>query len=512
MNKLLFTITLLTISFIGIAQKKAKAFKAEFELSEEMKGQKGLGFVTLGSDGSNTFTMSTKGAIVNGIPMGFKYVLNKFDGKMTHILSENVPMRTSAYKIGYYTGIDISMIGNRIIQTVAGFDKKTSKQNFYVVEYSTSSLKPKGRKLLGSFKSSKKRKAKVKNIATTFSDPENSNEFAVVVQSSKSSSKSISTVYIVDEGLNISLKTEFGIEGSYEQTRFVNYIIKDDYVAFVCIVMGKKDNPDKANFYIVDRKTEEVNTFEISLQDIGNDISDFQCAVHENGRLHVTGFYKAAGEKVDDTGGAFTQIYDIKEGSILSQDIHPFTFDFVTENMSERKKTKAKKRSDKGKDIDAYEYLVREVITNADGSSTLVAERYRYYVTTSTDSKGRTVYTDHYIHADLITMRTSKEGEIEWVERFKKFNHSTNPAQGHFLFRDAGDYFYIVYYEEDALKIAQINKEDGKGKAKELYTKREIGSYIISVGSAVQVNENKYISVFSRLKKARLLTMEFNDK
>ncbi len=511
MNKLLLTAIIVAISSTSFTQKKKSAFDAKFELSEEMKGQKGLGFMTLGSDGSNTYSMSTKGAIVNGIPMGFKYVLNKFDSKMTHVLSEKVPMKTSDYKITYYTGINMSMIGNRIIQNVSGYNKKTSKESFYVVEYSTSSLKPKGRVLLDTFKAKKKGKSKSKNFATPFSDPENDKEFAVVVQSSKTSTKSNATVYIISEGLKVSLKTSFPIDGSFEQTSFDNYMIKDDYIAFVCITRGKKDLPDKANFYIIDRETGDVNPFEISLKEIGNDISDFECAIHEDGRLFVSGFYKADGVKVNDSGGAFTQIYDVSDGSMISQDIHPFTFAFITENMSEKQKGKVEKRSSKGKDIDAYEYLVREVIANTDGSSTLVAERFRYYQTSSTDSKGRTTYVDHYVHSDLITMKTNIDGEIEWVQRFAKFNHATNAMQGPFLFRDAEKCFYIIYYEKDALKIAKIDKEDGTGKSKEVYTKKETGNYLIAISNAVQVNDKQYITQLARFKKARLLTIEFKD-
>lgn len=512
MNKLLFTLALIVATNATIAQKKKTVYDAKFELSEEVKGKSRVGFGSLGSDGSNTFSLSTKGAIVNGIPMGFKYVLNKFDGKMNHALSENVPMKTDAYKIGYYTGINVKMLGNRIIQTVSGFDKKAGKESIYIVEYSTSSLKTKGRLLLGKFKSKKKGKSKSYNVATTFHDPTNNEEFAVVIQSSKSTSKSATSVYIIDKGLSISQKTEFAIEGSYGQTRFSNYKITEDYISFVCIIKGKKDAPDKANFYLFDRHSESVNSFEITLKDVGNDISDFECAIHVDGRLYVSGFYKADGEKVNDSGGAFTQIYTINDGSLETQDVHPFTFEFITEKMNEKQKKKTAKKSAKGKDIDAYQYLVREVIANTDGSSTLVAERYRYYQTTHTDSKGRTTTTDHYIHSDLITMRTNVDGTIEWVQRFEKYNHSTGPYQGPFLFRDGETDFHIIYYEEGTLKIAKISKEDGKGKAKDIFTNKDIGSYSIAIGMAVQINANEYVAQFSRMKKARLLTIEFDEK
>lgn len=511
MNKLLI-IALLTITNCGLAQKKKTVYDTKFELSDELTGQKGLGFMTLGSDGSNLYSMSTKGAIVNGIPMGFKYVLNKYDSKMNHVLSEKVPMKTDAYKIGYYTGITIGMYSNRIIQTVSGYNKKTSKESFYVVEYSTSSLKPRGRLFLDSYKAKKKGKSKSKNFATTIHDPKNTDEFAVIVQSSKTSTKSSASLFIIDKSLKITQKSEFGIEGSYDQTRFTNYIITEDFVSFVCIIKGKKDAPDRANFYLIDRETENVNSFEILLKDIGNDISDFECAIHEDGRLYVSGFYKADGEKVNDSGGAFTQIYTLNDGAIASQDIRPFTFEFITEKMSEKQKKKTAKRSSKGKDIDVFSYLVRHVIPNADGSSTLVAERYRYYQTSTTDSKGRTTYVDHYIHSDLIIMRTSKDGTIEWIERFKKYNHSTSPLLGPFIFKDGETDFHIVYYEDEAIKIAQISKEDGTGKAKEVFTKKDIGRYPVAIGSAIQVSENQYLAQFSRLKKSRTFTIEFEAK
>ncbi|MNU77425.1 hypothetical protein D3C71_670020 [compost metagenome] len=305
------------------------------------------------------------------------------------------------------------------------------------------------------------------------------------------------------------MKTDFDVAGEYDNTTFGNYIISENSIAFTCKTKGGKNESDKLDFYLIDRKSESLQQFEISLGDIGNNISDFECAMDASGKLHISGFYSSGVKKTNDSGGVFTQIYDTKSGEKLSEDMHPFTFDFITENMSEKQKNKTEKKINKGKDYDAYQYLVREVIPNKDGSSILVAERFLYYVTTSTDSKGNTHTTPHYIHADLISVRTNKDGEIEWVQRFKKYNHATNAMAGEMLFHNIDDYFYVIFSEEGKLKMAEISKKDGTSKAKDVFSKDQIGKYVPSLGSTVQTSPTDYLSQFIRIKKAKVLTISF---
>jgi hypothetical protein len=440
------------------------------------------------------------------IPIGFKYIINKFDSKMKLVLSKKVPMKTDIYKLGMYRApLDMKMIDNRLIQTVSTLDKKTEKRSIYLIEYEKDNLQQSNTLEVGSFPE----KGKQKNDVNSFFDPKNNQEFAVVVQSSKSSGSSKATLFVVNNELQTTLKTDFDVPGEYNKTAFGNYIITEQSIAFTCKTRGGKNEPDKLDFYLIDRKSENLQQFEITLGDIGNSISDFECALDASGKLHISGFYSSGVKKTNDSGGVFTQIYDTKSGEKISEDIRPFTFDFITENMSDRQKKKTEKKINKGKDYDIYEYLVREVIPNSDGSSILVAERFRYYETTYTDSKGNTHTTPHYIHADLITVRTSKTGEIEWVERFKKFNHATNPMAGQMLFHNKEDYFYVVFSEDSKLKMAEISKKDGSSKSKDVFTKDQIGNYVPSLGNSVQTSPTSYLSQFIRVKKAKILTVSF---
>lgn len=462
--------------------------------------------MTLGSDGTYMYSLSVKGLNLMMIPIGFKYIINKFDAKMNLVLSKKVPMKTDIYKLGMYRApLDMKMIDNRLIQTVSTLDKKTGTRSIYLIEYDKDDLTQGNTLEVGSFPE----QGKQKNNVTSFFDPKNNQEFALVVQSSKGSGNSKATLFVIDNELKTSLKTEFDVAGDYEKTSFGNYIISEKSIAFTCKTKGEKNESDKLDFYLIDRKSENLQQFEISLGDIGNSISDFECALDASGKLHISGFYSSGAKRSDDSGGVFTQIYDTETGEKISEDVHPFTFDFITENMSERQKNKTEKKMSKGKDYDIYEYLVREVIPNKDGSSILVAERFRYYETTYTDSKGNRHTTPHYIHADLITVRTSKDGEIEWVQRFKKFHHATNAMAGQMLFHNVEDHFYVVFMEENKMKMAEISKADGSSKSKDVFTKDQIGNYIPALGNSVQTSPTDYMSQFIRIKKAKILTISF---
>lgn len=487
-------------------QTKKTVFDAEFHLTEEVKG-KGFGFMTLGNDGTNTYSLSVKGVNFMMIPIGFKYIINKFDPKMNLVLSKKVPMKTDTYKLGMYRApLEMKMIDNRLIQTVSTLDKKTETRSIYLIEYNKDNLEQTNTLQIGSFPE----KGKLKNDVNMFFDSKNNQEFALAVQSSTNSgASSKATLFVINGELQTTLKTEFDVEGAYDKTVFGDYIISENSIAFTCRTKGGKNESDKLDFYLIDRKSENIQHFEISLGDIGNNISDFECAMDASGKLHISGFYSSGIKKTNDSGGVFTQIYDIKSGEKSSEDIHPFTFDFITENMSEKQKNKTEKKINKGKDYDTYDYFVREVIPNNDGSSILVAERFRYYETTYTDSKGNTHTTPHYIHADLITVRTSKEGEIEWVQRFKKFNHATNAMAGEMLFHNKEDYFYVVFSEDSKLKMAEISKEDGSNKSKDVFSKDQIGKFVPSLGSSVQTSPTSYMSQFIRVKKAKVLTISF---
>lgn len=502
---LFLLIFLFSVQTQTFAQTKKTVFDANFELSGEVKGN-GFGFMTLGSDGTYTYSLSVKGFNFMMIPIGFKYIINKFDSNMKLVLSKKVPMKTGIYKLGMYRApLDMKMIDNRLIQTVSTLDKNTGTRSIYLIEYEKDNLTQGNTLEVGSFPE----KGKQKNDVTSFFDPKNNQEFALVVQSAMGSGKSKATLFVVNNELNQTLKTEFDVEGDYEKTSFGNYIISEKSIAFTCKTRGGKEESDKLDFYLIDRKSEDLKQFEISLGDIGNNISDFECALDESGKLHISGFYSSGVKKSDDSGGVFTQIYDTKTGEKISEDIHPFTFDFITENMSEKQKNKTEKKMNKGKDYDIYEYLVREVIPNKNGSSILVAERFRYYETSYTDSKGNRHTTPHYLHADLITVRTSKTGEIEWVQRFKKYHHATNALAGQMLFHNVEDHFYVVYMEESKMKMAEISKSDGSSKSKDVFTKDQIGNYVPALGSSVQTSPKDYMSQLIRIKKAKVLTISF---
>lgn len=512
---LLFVIIIFLNQLPAFGQIEKNIFNANFKLSEKVK-RKGTGVYTLGFDGKYNYTIGHKGFVFLLVPIGFKYVINRFDPKTSDVIYQKVPMKTDMYKLGVYQQpINIHLINKSLIQTGSLVNKQAGIRDIYLIEYSTSTLRQTNKLKIGAFQE----EGRTVNIASVFTDPNNDQEFFVIVESEQgrgkkglpNTEKNKASIFIIGDGLIPSFDVEVNINGSSKETTLKDHIITDNYIAFTSRIKGAKKEPNQCEFYLIDRASKNITQFEISLNNTGKNITDLKCLIDSEEKLYVSGFYNS-NSKSNDVGGAFTQIYDTKSGQMLSEDIRPFGFELLAEKMSAKKKKKIEKNISEGKDYnDQYEYLVREVIKNNDGSSILVAECYLHYTTMDMDSKGRTSVRDHYIHADLITVRTNKEGQIEWIQRFKKYNHSSNPMAGEMLFHNAEKYFYVIFQEKLKLKIAEISKKDGKAKSKEVFSLGQIGNFSPNLGSSYKSSETSYISQFLRRRKAKLMTVSFKE-
>lgn len=159
------------------------------------------------------------------------------------------------------------------------------------------------------------------------------------------------------------------------------------------------------------------------------------------GELICAGTYSELTKKgnIDDFDGIFYAKLDPKTGAILSDNhkkLDRSTVEFMT---SKRNASKDEGVSTNFK-IRGYEVL-------ANGTSDLILEEDYYYVVTSSNGRGQTSRTYHYISKAIMIANIAGNGEINWIKHIPKFQHTTddNGVFNSFTYFREGDKLVFVF-------------------------------------------------------------------
>lgn len=165
-----------------------------------------------------------------------------------------------------------------------------------------------------------------------------------------------------------------------------------------------------------------MKQYSISLPD--KFITDMQIEIlHDN--LVCAGFYSANG--TFSIRGTYFLTVDIASKEIKTRSFKEFGIDFITQNMKESEVRKTQKKEAIGKDPELYEYDLHDLLVGRDGSAVLIGEQYYVKVFTYSGAGGRTYNTVyHYYYNDIIAVKISPQGQIEWAQKIGKTQHTTN--------------------------------------------------------------------------------------
>ena len=153
-------------------------------------------------------------------------------------------------------------------------------------------------------------------------------------------------------------------------------------------------------------------------------LNNMQIAIDKNGDFACGGFYST--NNSDNVDGTFWLKLDGKTTEVISENYKEFSIDFITQNVKERVKKKLEKKEKKGKSIELYQFQLDEIIFHGDGGAVLVGEQFYITTSTFTDANGRTTTTTIYNYRDIIVVKISGDGEIEWAEKIPKRQVSRN--------------------------------------------------------------------------------------
>jgi hypothetical protein len=160
----------------------------------------------------------------------------------------------------------------------------------------------------------------------------------------------------------------------------------------------------------------------------GKFLTDMQIAVNSNQDIICGGFYSVEGT-FSIKGSYFLKV-DGETKEIIEKSFKDFGIDFITQNMKKREEKKAKKKDEKGKNVELFEYDLDRIILRSDGGAVLVGEQYYVVVKTVTtfDANGRsqTRTTYKYYYNDIIVVSVLPDGSIDWTEKIPKRQATIN--------------------------------------------------------------------------------------
>ena len=229
-------------------------------------------------------------------------------------------------------------------------------------------------------------------------------------------------------------------------------------------------------------------------------ITDLTISVNEEGDILCSGFYSE--RSTYSIAGTFFMKIEKETAKVKKQSFKAFDMNFITQNMTEKQEKKTKKKADKGKNIELYEYDLDEMILTSDGGAILIGEQYyvRVVTTTSTDSYGNTTTrtTYYYYYNDIIVVNISPEGDIKWAKKIPKHQVTTNDGgyySSYFLIVDEDKLHFIFNDHIDNI----IAPEPGKTKN---FTGRKNGAVAYVT---MDSNGNQTRKAFFRTKDAEVI-------
>ncbi|MBG16055.1 MAG: hypothetical protein CL853_06860 [Crocinitomicaceae bacterium] len=261
-------------------------------------------------------------------------------------------------------------------------------------------------------------------------------------------------------------------------------------------------------------------------------ITDMKIAIDNNENIICAGFYSELGT-MSINGSYFLKI-DGKSKNITTKSFKEFGIDFITQNMTKRQEKKTRKRDDKNKKIELYEYDLDNIILKDDGGAVLIGEQFfvRVVTTTTTDANGNISTTTNYYYNynDIIVINISSEGEIEWTEKIPKRQVTKNDGgfyssyalavvddKLYFVFNDnpknlfykgEGKVYNFIRNKKESLAVLVELSIEGRQTREALFSMRE-ADVIIRPKVCEQTTKNELILFGQKKKKQRFAKVSF---
>jgi hypothetical protein len=449
--------TFLAIAFFAMAGQIT--FAQEVEWSELVKSN-GSGTVIYPEKGKNFYTTVLSGGMITG-----NYQLKRYEDFMP-IAQEKIVLKTES---GMGSLNDMIVVKGKMVVFLSD---KADKQNKLYYQLYTESCTPVGvPTLLAEYEM-----PKGWNKSGYFNVIQSKNKAFFCVEYSIPSTKTESERFgykVYNDEFNVVSEGEYESPYDPKEADITNHYLSNTGDLFLGLKVYNTNERGKVRDYTSLKKyliflIKDSDLTEMNL-DLGDKrITDMTFSSDERRILTCTGLY---GEGTYSTKGAFYFQVDFANQEIVNEGFSEFTKDFITQDWSEKQKTKANKREEKGKGSpQLYSYDFREVHTTADGGVIVVMEQFFITTTTFTDSKtGRTTTIRDYHFNDIITYRVQENGEFTWINKMRK--RQTSAEDGGY-YSSIGGYFtddkFVMFFNDNTNNYAETG--DFSIDEKGLYT------------------------------------------
>ena len=217
---------------------------------------------------------------------------------------------------------------------------------------------------------------------------------------------------------------------------------------------SRKGERPSYKYMIVSFLEEGGNRHEFEIDGGDKFITDLSITVSSSGELLGAGFYSE--QNSSNAGGSFFLRMEPKTGALKKASFKPFTFEFLTEGLSDRSISKAKRGVErKGEQPELYKMRLRELVRREDGGVVMVAEQYyvRVVQNTYTDANGvtRTTTSYHYNYNDILVVNIDAAGEVDWQIKVKKRQVTSNDSglRSSFTLAVVNDQIYLLFNDSN---------------------------------------------------------------
>ncbi|MDH5399553.1 MAG: hypothetical protein OEX02_15495, partial [Cyclobacteriaceae bacterium] len=190
----------------------------------------------------------------------------------------------------------------------------------------------------------------------------------------------------------------------------------------------KRDGKPNYKYHILSYQNKGADFKEHIVDLPGRFLVDMEVAITDDEDLICAGYYSEEGSF--SIIGTYYLRVDGKTKKVEKTSYKEFGLDFITQDMTARQEKKTRKRAEKGKVVELYEYDLDDIVINEDGSAVLIGEQYYTDVVTYTTQGANgammtnTMY--YYYRNDIIIVSFSPEGEIKWLDKIPKTQVTVN--------------------------------------------------------------------------------------
>ncbi|NOQ25811.1 MAG: hypothetical protein GQ564_10660 [Bacteroidales bacterium] len=278
-------------------------------------------------------------------------------------------------------------------------------------------------------------------------------------------------------------------------------------------------------------KGNEVKEYPIMIE--GKFLTDMKIAITDDKDVICSGFY--SNEGLFSIIGAYFIKVDGETKEIIAKNFKEFGIDFITQNMTDRQEKKAKKKAEKGKEVELIQYDLDNIVLRDDGGAVLIGEQYFVRMVTRTMSNGNggttTTTSYYYFYNDIIVINISPEGNIEWTEKIPKRQKTANDGgfyssyamsvvkdKLYFVFNDhpenltykgEGKLYNFIKSKESLIVLVELDS-NGKQTREALFSARE-ADILTRPKVCKQISKKEMILFGQRRKAHRFAKILFKE-